>query len=241
MKNFSLISALLVLAVSATGCAPAMFGKMSQKDNWHGFMRADTFMKYREHDILMERQGLALEERRIALAERDSALAREARGGKEVAATAGEGIETTVAKIDSVLKGIWPQAGEPEIKAAIEEIVGVLAMEKSQGNKQSLPGRNRYPGQMANEMGATRSAHIIEVFRISQENYRELGVIHSLKFQGRTSAVINLPEGYYIVKWYDGDFLTQVDRIQALPHRTVDVVKKSGEMEEYNFFSYCKR
>lgn len=193
MKKLTMISVILIAAFMVAGCIPAFFGKMDQKDDWHGFMSTDTFMRYQEHKILMEGQNLALAERKLALAERDSALAKEAQ---------------------------TPSATQNQGKTEKE-----------------YP----YKGWMANEMGSTRTAQIIEVLVISNENYRELGVFRAVRFPKESTAVINLPEGYYIIKWLDGDFLTQTDKIQALPHRTVDVVKTGGAMEKYHFFSVCRR
>lgn len=105
--------------------------------------------------------------------------------------------------------------------------------------------RNEYEGWLENEMGSTRTAQIIEVLRITRERFKEIEMVHAVQFKGGESVKVKLPEGYYLVKWYDGDFLVQTDKIKAVPHRTVDVVGADGKMKEkefkFHFFSYCRR
>jgi len=114
--------------------------------------------------------------------------------------------------------------------------------------------QNEYKGWLENEMGSTRTAQIIEVLYITRERFKEIEVVHAVLLKGREFAKIKLPEGYYLVKWYDSDFLVQTDKIKAAPHRTVDVVGADGKtvdvvgadgktvgMEKLHFFSYCRR
>jgi len=111
-------------------------------------------------------------------------------------------------------------------------------------------GRNQYQGFLKNTVFEMRTAQIIEAIRLSQTKFREIGVVHSVKLDGTGERLeekrkrivamrVSLPEGYYLVKWYDGERIVQEDKIMAKPHRTVQITEHPTETFHYS--SYCRR